>query len=401
MLTLALSGCRPEASPSPTLTPTLLSPSIGASIAPTPSPAPSPTGSIASNCGEVIDTTEPSAQAAGPMAVFSSPAGLSFYNIATDKVVTPYEGASQSGLLPRFRTSNQVSFVRQREPSDEAFVEGQNSVYEFDLGTGEATEILRLPNRLMGQDWSPDGNLLLYQLRAQSETELFPVQLCEFDARSGTTSLVTQLQPPIGTGTGQREETMVTWSPQGTRLLVADTAQEPSIVILAANGYAQVEARSGTFGRWLSDHEIFYQERPHTDLVSDWTWLSLETGRTKTFGLPARSYRPALSPDGRWIAFDDGDSERPSVFLLDMRDGTVRRLIRGYLAPVWLDSETLAASGAGRCHQAICPIPWSTSGTTVAIDLSTGDETALRLPTTLQERPRNGLIDVWLGAAGT
>jgi hypothetical protein len=151
----------------------------------------------------------------------------------------------------------------------------------------------------------------------------------------------------------------------------------------------------------LSDDEIFYQERPHTDLVSDWTWLSLETGRTKTFGLPARSYRPALSPDGRWIAFDDGDSERPSVFLLDMRDGTVRRLIRGYLAPVWLDSETLAASGAGRCHQAICPIPWSTSGTTVAIDLSTGDETALRLPTTLQERPRNGLIDVWLGAAGT
>lgn len=335
------------------------------------------------------------------MAVFSSPTGLSFYNVATDNVVTPYEGASQSGLLPRFRTSNQVSFVRQREPSDEAFVEGQNSAYVFDLGTGEATEILRLPNRLMGQDWSPDGNLLLYQLRAQSETELFPVQLCAFDALSGTTSLVTQLQPPDGTGTGQREETMVTWSPQGTRVLVADTAEEPSIVILAADGYAQLEARSGTFARWLSDDEIFYQERPHTDLVSDWTWLSLKTGRTKTFALPARSYRPALSPDGRWIAFDDGDSERPSVFLLDMRDWTVRRLIRGYVAPVWLDSDTLAASAAGPCQQAICPIPWSTSSTTIGIDLSTGDETALRLPTTLQERPRNGPIDVWLGAAGT
>jgi hypothetical protein len=162
-----------------------------------------------------------------------------------------------------------------------------------------------------------------------------------------------------------------------------------------------VGRRGGTFSRWLSDDEIFYQERPHTDLVSDWTRLSVETGRTKTFGLPARTYRPALSPDGRWIAFDDEDSERPSVLLLDMHDGTVRRLIRGYVAPVWLDSKTLAASAAGPCQHAICPIPWSTSSTTIGIDLSTWDERALRLPTTLQERPRNGLIDVWLGAAGT
>jgi len=258
-----------------------------------------------------------------------------------------------------------------------------------------------LQNPVMAQDWSPHGARLAFLLRKGEVPETLLVLLCMFDSRSATTSLVQVLESPDGTGTGQREETNVTWSPLGTRILTLDTAEARAIAIVDAAGYEKRETRSGTFARWLSDDEIFYQDRAPTDVVPDWTAVSLETGRTNTFALPAGNYRPALSPDGRWIAFDDGDGERPAIFLLDLKRGTTRQLIRGYVAPVWLGPEIIAASAAGPCLRASCPIPWSTSGTTVRIDLSSGEHAPISLPTTLQEYVRNGVIDVWLGAGGT
>jgi dipeptidyl aminopeptidase/acylaminoacyl peptidase len=367
-------------------------------VEPVSSPSPEPTVVATSECGEVINTTEPSGQAAETLAVVSSAAGMSLYRAPQDELAVLDEATSPFGLLPRFRTPRQVSFVRQREPSDEGHLWGQDSLYEFDIESGEAIELVRLPNHVMGYDWSPDGTRLAFQLRAEEGPETLIVHLCVFDSRTGATSLVQVLEPPDGTGTGQREETMTTWSPNGAWILTIDTAEEPTMAIVDADGYEKVEARSGTFGRWLADDEIFYQERPHTDRVADWTRLSLETGRTITFGLPARSYRPALSPDGRWIAFDNGDSDSPSIFLLDLEQGTTRQLIRGHVAPVWLSSGRIAASAAGPCTGGTCPIPWSTSGTTTGIDIATGKQSELVLPTTLLDSPRNGVIDVWIGS---
>jgi dipeptidyl aminopeptidase/acylaminoacyl peptidase len=394
LLVAALAGCTPEVSPparSPELT--LAPPSGRSSFEPVSSPSQSP---ATAECGGVINTTEPARTSEESLAAVSSQAGLSTYEVATDEVALRDPNNSPFGLVPRFRTPTQVTVVRQRESAAEGLLWGQDSLHEFDTERGESKEILRLPNHVLGHDWSPDGTRLAFLLRKDAGPEDLLVQLCVFDSRNASASLVQLLEPPIGTATGQREETMVTWSPDGARILVVDTAEEPSLVIIEADGFEKLDARSGTFGRWLSNDEIFYQEDPHTDLVSTWTLLSLATGRRTRFELPARSYRPALSPDGRWIAFDDGDRAKPAIFLFDVHLGTKRRLIRGYVAPVWLDPDVVAASGAGTCQGGTCPIPWATTGETVGIYVSTGAQSQLNLPTTLQEDPRNGVIDVWL-----
>ena len=138
---------------------------------------------MTSECGEVVNTTDPAEGAAGSVAAFSSGSGLSLYTPADDKVRVIDENTSPFGLMPRFRTAEQVSFVRQREPSDDGHLWGQDTVYEVDLRTGDATELVRLPNHIMAYDWSPDGAILLYLLRAEEGPELLAAQLCAFEPR--------------------------------------------------------------------------------------------------------------------------------------------------------------------------------------------------------------------------
>ena len=108
-------------------------------------------------------------------------------------------------------------------------------------------------------------------------------------------------------------------------------------------------------------------------------------------------YRPAVSPDGNKIAYDDGDGDEPSIFVFDVDEGTTQRLARGFVGPVWLGPDLIAATAAGSCPSgSACPIPWAALGTTVGIDVPTGDRTPLALPTTLQEVARYGVIDVLL-----
>jgi Tol biopolymer transport system component len=267
-------------------------------------------------------------------------------------------------------------------------------LYEFDLAGTQATEIIRLPNLLMGYDWSPDGALLAYQLRSDTSTEIGPAHLCLFDSRDGSAAMVRLLSPPFGTGTGQREETLIRWSSNGDSILLVDTAEEPTIRVVDPQGTDRVEPQSGTFARWLSDDEILYQTVPHTDLVAGWVSLQLSATSTEVVGLPRRAYRPAVSPDGRTIAFDNGDGFHPTVYLFDTEHNTLRRVLRGYLAPLWLGEHLLAATAAEQCSGEGCPIPWALLDRTVGIDISSGTQSRLTLPTTMNEYQRNGTIDV-------
>jgi Tol biopolymer transport system component len=51
----------------------------------------------------------------------------------------------------------------------------------------------------------------------------------------------------------------------------------------------------------------------------------------------AEEYQPAISPDGRWLAYVSNESGRPEVYLTDFPDGDTRRLVSvgGGSSPVW------------------------------------------------------------------
>ncbi|MBT8478104.1 MAG: serine/threonine-protein kinase, partial [Gemmatimonadetes bacterium] len=52
---------------------------------------------------------------------------------------------------------------------------------------------------------------------------------------------------------------------------------------------------------------------------------------------PAEEYQPAISPDGRWLAYVSNESGEPEVYLTDFPDGDTRRLVSvgGGSSPAW------------------------------------------------------------------
>jgi hypothetical protein len=329
--------------------------------------------------------------------VYANGGGLFIYDIAANISRQLVSERSATGSPPRFRTSAQITFVRLREARDEAHTFGQDSLYEYDAATDRSTEILRLPDSVLAHDWNPAGTVLAYLLRSQTPTLVGPRLLCAFDTGTGKTSLIRHIENPFGTGVGQREETAVTWSPDGGAILVTDTAAQPSLFLVTLAGQDVVPPRLATFGRWDAEDRLIFQQDPQ-DIAADWEWLLLktQTGATRGFGFPAIAFRPAISPSGDLIAYDDGQAQ-PSVYIFDTAERTTELLASRYVAPLWIGPNKLAMTAAGPCTAGdLCEVPWESHETTGVVDLATGNTLALTLPSTLSEVARYGVIDVQL-----
>lgn len=399
LLVLIIGACGPvDPRPSPASPPPPTSTAVAPTQASTHTPRPTaePSQVTRADCGQAVKVTKPTTSSAKPKAVFSSPEGLSVYDIAADSVATVGGSAAQHGLRPEFRTRRLVSFLRTREQPDAGHTFGQDSLYELDLETGESVELLRLPNVVHGYGWSPDGTLLAYELHAETEAEAQPISLCLFDTQRGEVRLIRSLAYWAGREPGQRDEVSVSWSPAATSLLVIDTIQQPSVYVVGVDGRALVPPRDGSFGRWLSDDTVLVWDDPQAaGNPGSWLTLSVSNGSTNAFALPATAHRPALSLDGRMIAFDDGDGAEPSVYVFDVQTETSRKLGRRLLGPVWLGADRIAATAVGPCPaDNFCVVPWSTLGRTVGIDVLTGDQRPLQLPTSVQDQFIYGAIDI-------
>ena len=289
-----------------------------------------------------------------------------------------------------------LTFVALREGPDETHTFGQDSIFELALGSDEPTEILRLPNGVLGYAWDPAGLTLAYQVRAEGDGELLPVVLCLFDSGTGGTFLLKTLGVPFGTGIGQREEASIAWSPGGERILVVETLEEPSVSVVGRDGRDVVPPWSGRFARWLTEETVLSQQATTNDEEpSDWFTVSLLSGQPIPISLPPNAYRPAVSPDGGAIVFDNGNGRSPSVFVWSIQEAEARKVASGYLAPVWLSNNLVGASAAGRCPPSdFCNFEWKLTGGTVGIDILRDREKPLTLPTTLQKVIRYGAIDV-------
>jgi hypothetical protein len=326
--------------------------------------------------------------------VFSTANGVGVYS-TSNNTIAPVDA---DGSRPRFRTPGVVSFVRLREAPDDEHTFGQDSLVEVDLGTKQATELLQFSDAILAHDWNADGTVLAYLLRTQTPTLVGPHLLCSFDSQTGKTSLLRRIENPFGTSVGQHEETAVFWSPTDEYILVTDTAARPSLFVISVDGRDATTPQNGTFGRWMSDIQVLFQEDPQ-NAAAAWEWLlmSAASGATRPVDFPSTAFRPAASPSGTLVAFDDGDPDRPAVYVLDTVTHTAKKLAVGYVAPIWIGPDVVAVTAVKPClSEEFCDIPWVSQTKTVAINVDTGKVRALELPTTLNEATRYGTIDVLL-----
>lgn len=353
-------------------------------------------------CGQAVTASEPNGGTAAPegQAIYSSGGELWLYDVSSDSATLLTTAGSSIGLRPRFRDARSVSFAGLPEESETVGDFDHESLYEIDLRDRQVTEILKLPRDLSGYDWSPDGRWLAYQMVTRTGPRLPPMAVCLYDSIQGTTTLLRSLKVPFLTGLSQQDEESVAWSPQGESILVIDTHQRPSVYILDREGRDLVPPLHGTFARWLPDGKtvLYREERESADKPGRWLTLDVISNRTQRLGIPADASKPAISPNGEMMVYDDGDEERPSTYTYVLADGTRRRLIRGHGAPIWFGPNLIAATAAGPCPPRMeCNNWWVEQGRTVGIDLDNGTRRQLELPTTLQEPRVFSTIDVFTG----
>lgn len=321
------------------------------------------------------------------------------YRVTSDSTSLLRQGSSSDGgLRPRFRDEQRISFVQARGRPDLIHPAGQDSIFEFDLAEQQATEILKLPADVRGYAWSPDGNQLAYQVSIFVEAEGTTLR------RSALCLLSSSMKPRVirtfgdylGTHASQNDEQIVSWSADGRAILVLDTYQSPSLYVLDLSGRDLLAPWEGRFGRWFpGDSSVLYREVDEAGRPGRWFTVDVASGERRALPMPAGTFRPAISPSGESIAFDDGDVDAPTVFAYDVLKRSTRRLVRGYGAPIWLSPSLVAAVKAGPCPSGTeCGDWWMPLGKVIGIRSDSAQPRQLRLHTTLSEQRLFSTIDV-------
>ncbi|MEW6476494.1 MAG: hypothetical protein AB1679_29900 [Actinomycetota bacterium] len=307
------------------------------------------------------------------------------------------DGDTRHDFEPRFRDPSHVTYLSAERPG------GQDpALVSLDLAGGERRVLRQLTGWVGRYAWSPDGKTFAYYHVATEggATELHivgdgPPRMRRFEPIRGRGGFVNY------------DETRLEWSPDGRRLLLVDTALDTAVGpsaeqilhVLNADGSDAVPPGLGTWARWSADSGTIYCLCSTDPEGLKWRWEAVDIALGTRTPLPiSAGARPAVSPDGRFLAFDDGD-DTPSVHVLDLGEPTGRRqptagpgprrdrprfLARAALAPIWLTPTRLAVTDTRPCphtedqclaggHGAL----FEPAGTASAIDLATGRRSPL------------------------
>jgi dipeptidyl aminopeptidase/acylaminoacyl peptidase len=339
-----------------------------------------------------VTTTAPAAVASADRAriVWADAGDIWLYQAATgERRPLTSDGEARAEYLPRFHGPDRVTFVADDDRPANDFRPGAGSrssvIREVDLSSGRTSDLARIEGGVAALDWSPDGAILALYLSGADD---HPSELV-FIA-GGRQKLIRRFGPVWGRGGFVNyDEWRVEWAPDGRRLLVLDTgldtSQEETLYVLDADGTDAVAPRGGTWARWGADSQTIYcvcTVRPGDETS---TWQALDTGTgARTPLLLERAMRPSVSPDGRFLAFDDGE-DTPGVHVLDLTPGSrPRRVAGGAIAPIWLDGEHLAVTDTRPCpdtpdecdaggHGSM----FQPAGTASAIDVASGERTPI------------------------
>jgi hypothetical protein len=289
------------------------------------------------------------------------------------------DGVARHDSKPRFRSAGMVTYLTSSQEfgSDPA-------LFEFDLATGTSEMVRRLPGYIRAYDWSPDGTALAYYSAPAED------QATELHITGNGLPRLRRFTPILGRGGFiNYDETRIEWSPDGSRLLMHDTAldtsQDETLYILNADGSDSLAPRLGTWARWSADGRTVYCNCATTLAADDCLWRAIDvaSGVSTPLLMPSGA-RPSVSPDGL-LAYDDGE-DTPSVYVLDPRKpgSRPRFLARAAIAPIWLAPSRVAFTNTRPCprteddciaggHGSM----FEPAGTAAAFDLTTNRRTPL------------------------
>jgi len=194
----------------------------------------------------------------------------------------------------------------------------EHGAYLIDLLTGKHTDLPHLNN---APSFSPDGRSLV-SANYPGERAL-KTEIVELDRRTGKSQ--TYASSPA-------TEWLASYSPDGKWILFNSMRSGTSDMYRVRRSDGRIEqltsdARYEAHGQFIDNGRrlIFHRqtEGDNYDIVT----RDIATGREQLVGAtPAEEGYPALSPDGRWIAFSavPKAGSQPNLYLM-RRDGSVRR----------------------------------------------------------------------------
>lgn len=248
------------------------------------------------------------------------------------------------------------------------------AVYELDLPTGE------VKTHDVGLDpgatsWSPDGSTLAF---VSFEPRSPKLSLSLFDVRTGDIRRLRLFPTDVWGRCGwQGDETRIEWSRDGTRLLVTNTAfddPDGTIFVMDLTGRDLTRPRYGTFARWLADSSSVVYQSLQGDLERRWRIVDVLTGEEEVLAIEGWRFRPALSPDGSLLAYDDGgypDQEAPTTMVFDLATRRERPVADGFAGPIWLDGRSLAVTVTRACGDPCHDGRWEHAGAVDRVELAT------------------------------
>jgi serine/threonine-protein kinase len=188
----------------------------------------------------------------------------------------------------------------------------------------------------------------------------------------------TRLKLPDGGVVGRRGRPE--WSPDGTK--IAFSIEDPDndgahLYVQAADGTGEARMLSGapgeTYARaWTPDSgEVVF--RQYSDISGLFRVSVAEDGPPQPRQIPIQGSRVAVSPDGRWLAYDSGATGRSEIYLQPFPDGgaVVPVSSKGGTQPRW------SSSGKKLYYNSGCGF--------FAVDIRPGSELELGAPRLLFE----------------
>ncbi len=315
-------------------------------------------GSIASPVPSTPGTTPVSRTRDGGRMVWSEAGDIWLYEAATGELrPLTGDGQARSDFLPRFRGAGRVTFLSLDGHPDNEYHPGLTArpsvLREIDLATGRVRDVADLGAGVMSVDWSPDGATLAVYA-APGDGTPGDLRLVSEDWQTS----IRRLPPVWGRGGFVNyDDRRVEWSPDGRHLLLVDTgmdtSQEETLYVLNASGTDALAPRAGTWARWGADGRTIYCACAVGPSDQQWPWQAIDVDHgIRTPLVIKRGMRPSVSPDGRYLAFDDGE-DTPSIHVLDLAEpGSLPRRVTGAaMAPVWLGSGHLAVTDTRPCPE--------------------------------------------------